>query len=100
MLTTPVIGYEKNPFLTGIENLSVLYNYIVNKQVVKIKYKHFTRGEMNHIMHPYYLKQYNNRWFLFGITERDKDGLTDLPLDRSIRSAPGQKEYRPTPRVA
>ena len=40
--TTPVIGYEKNPFLTGIENLSVLYNYIVNKQVLKISYQHFT----------------------------------------------------------
>lgn len=25
---TPVIGYEKNPFLTGIENLSTLYNSI------------------------------------------------------------------------
>ena len=80
--TTPVIGYEKNPFLTGIENLSVLYNYIVNKQVIKISYQHFTQGEMVHIMHPYYLKQYNNRWFLFGITEQNKEVLTNLALDR------------------
>ena len=96
--TTPVIGYEKNPFLTGIENLSVLYNYIVNKQVVNIKYKHFTRGEMKHIMHPYYLKQYNNRWFLFGITEREKDVLTNLPLDRIISIEPVQIEYIPNTR--
>lgn len=82
--TTPVIGYEKNPFLTGIENLSVLYNYIVNKQVLKITYQHFTQGEMIHVMHPYYLKQYNNRWFLFGITEQHKDFLTNLALDRII----------------
>lgn len=80
--TTPVIGYEKNPYLTGIENLSVLYNYIVNKQVLKISYQHFTQGEMVHIMHPYYLKQYNNRWFLFGITEQNKEVLTNLALDR------------------
>lgn len=80
--TKAVIGYEKNPFLTGINYLSVLYNYIVNKQVVKIAYQHFTKGEMNYIMHPYYLKQYNNRWFLFGITEQVKDVLTNLPLDR------------------
>ena len=80
--TTPVIGYEKNPFLTGIENLSVLYNYIVNKQVLKISYQHFIQGEMVHIMHPYYLKQYNNRWFLFGITEQNKEVLTNLALDR------------------
>lgn len=80
--TTPVIGYEKNPFLTGIENLSVLYNYIVNKQALKISYHHFTQGVMVHIMHPYYLKQYNNRWFLFGITEQNKEVLTNLALDR------------------
>lgn len=80
--TTHIIGYEKNPFLTGIENLSVLYNHIVNKQVLKITYQHFTQGTMIHIMHPYYLKQYNNRWFLFGITEQKKDVLTNLALDR------------------
>ena len=93
--TTPVIGYEKNPFLTGIENLSVLYNYIVNKQVLKIKYQHFTLGEMIHIMHPYYLKQYNNRWFLFGITENEKQYLTNLPLDRIIAIEPVKMEYIP-----
>lgn len=93
--TTPVIGYEKNPFLTGIENLSVLYNYIVNKQVLKITYRHFFNGEMVHFMHPYYLKQYNNRWFLFGITEREKDVLTNLPLDRIVRIEPVHMEYIP-----
>lgn len=80
--TVPVIGYDKNPYLTGIENLSVLYNHIVNKQVLKITYKHFTQGEKIHLIHPYYLKQYNNRWFLFGITEQNKEVLTNLALDR------------------
>lgn len=80
--TTPVIGYEKNPYLTGIEHLSTLYNHIVHQQVLKISYNHFTKGKMNYTIHPYYLKQYNNRWFLFGITEQDKQNLTNLPLDR------------------
>ncbi len=79
---TSVIGYEKNPYLTGIENLSPLYNHIVHQQVLNISYRHFTRGEMNYTVHPYYLKQYNNRWFLFGITEQDKQNLINLPLDR------------------
>lgn len=91
--TTPVIGYEKNPFLTGLDNLSVLYNYIINKQVLKITYKHFTQGEKIHIMHPYYLKQYNNRWFLFGITENDKNALTNLPIDRIINIESVQIPY-------
>lgn len=93
--TTPIIGYEKNPFLKGIDNLSKLYNFIVNKQVLKITYQHFTNGEMIHIMHPYYLKQYNNRWFLFGITENEKTALTNLPIDRIINIEPVHIAYIP-----
>ena len=92
---TPVIGYEKNPFLKGIEHLSVLYNYIVHGQVVEISYQHFTRGEMKYILHPYYLKQYNNRWFLFGITEQEKDALINLPLDRISGIIPVDIPYIP-----
>ncbi len=92
---TPVIGYEKNPFLTGLENLSVLYNNIVNKQVLKISYQPFSQEKKVYLMHPYYLKQYNNRWFLFGITEQDKEHLTNLPLDRIINIEPINILYIP-----
>lgn len=92
---TPVIGYEKNQYLKGLENLSVIYNHIVNRQVIKITYQHFTKGEMVFFMHPYYLKQYNNRWFLFGITEQDKNALTNLPLDRIAQIEPVRIEYIP-----
>ncbi len=93
--STPVIGYEKNPFLKGLDNLSVLYNYIVNKQVLKITYRHFKKGEMIHFIHPYYLKQYNNRWFLFGITEQNKTSLINLPLDRIEKIEPVRITYIP-----
>jgi len=93
--TAPVIGFEKNPFLTGLENLSVLFNYIVNKQVLRITYNHFTQGKMIYVMHPYYLKQYNNRWFLFGITEKEKTVLTNLPLDRIVKIEPVSISYIP-----
>ena len=91
----PVIGYHKNPFLKGIENLSVIYNYIVNRQVLKITYEHFVKGKMVHVVHPYYLKEYNNRWFLFGITEQKRDFLISLPLDRMVDIEPMHIEYIP-----
>lgn len=91
----PVIGYQKNPFLKGIENLSVIYNYIVNQQVLKITYEHFVKGKMVHVVHPYYLKEYNNRWFLFGITEQKRDFLISLPLDRMVDIEPMHIEYIP-----
>ncbi len=93
--TVPVIGYEKNPYLKGLENLSVIYNCIVNRQVIKVTYSHFTKGELVYVVHPYYLKQYNNRWFLFGVTERDRTSLTNLPLDRIVGIEPVHIEYLP-----
>ena len=36
-------------------------------------------------IHPYHLKQYNNRWFLFGWEEsKNYSGITNLALDRII----------------
>lgn len=83
--SVPVIGYEQNPYLESLSLLSPIFNYIVHKQVVKIEYEHFKKGMMTFIIHPYYFKQFNNRWFLLGVTDQWKDSLTNLALDR-IRS--------------
>ena len=80
--TEPVIGYEHNPYLEGLSNLSPLFNYIVNKQVLKIQYEHFKKGMMTFVLHPYFIKQYNNRWYLLGVTEEHRDTVTNLALDR------------------
>ena len=37
-------------------------------------------------IHPYHLKQYNNRWFLFGWEESENyTGITNVALDRIIK---------------
>lgn len=49
---------------------------------MKIKYKSFTSNQIiEQTIHSYYLKQYNNRWFLFG-KHPDYEGITNLALDR------------------
>jgi predicted DNA-binding transcriptional regulator YafY len=77
-----VIEFEENQYLTGKENIGVLYDAIINKQVLKIQYHPFKRdGSMLMILHPYFLKQYNNRWFLFG-KNGDAKSITTIALDR------------------
>lgn len=77
-----VIGFEENPFLKGIEYISTLYNAITSKQVLKINYQSFKQNtEIVFIIHPYYLKQYNSRWFLFGLNE-ELNVISNLSLDR------------------
>lgn len=78
----PVISFEENEFLKGLEYLETLYQFIIHKRVLAIKYQGFRQLEpVVYIIHPYYLKQYNNRWFLFGLNE-DKGQVQNLALDR------------------
>ncbi len=77
-----IIGFDQNIDLKGIEYLGELFNAILFKKVLKVKYKSFTHDQIeSHTISPYYLKQYNNRWFLFGRNPK-YDGLTNLALDR------------------
>lgn len=77
-----VIEFEENQYLTGREYLGSLYDAIVNKQALDLQYQPFTREDsIQMILHPYFLKQYNNRWFLFGRSGNAKN-MTTIPLDR------------------
>lgn len=77
-----IIEFEQNEFLKGKEFINPFYHAIVNKTVFNINYESF-RSEINSIIefHPYYLKQYNNRWFVFG-KNPNYDNITNLALDR------------------
>ncbi len=78
--TIPVIDFEKNESLKGLDYLDVIYHAIVNKQVLSIKYRSFKARSANmFIFYPYLLKEYRNRWFVFG---RRKNSLYNLALDR------------------
>lgn len=77
-----IIGFDENIDLKGIGFLGEIFNAILFKRVLKVKYKSFTNDEIEtQSIHPYFLKQYNNRWFLFGKNPKYK-GITNLALDR------------------
>lgn len=82
--TTSIVGFEHNPYLKGLNLFSDIFNAIVNKQPLNIIYKKFEKESKQYIFHPYFLKQYNNRWFLFGLCEhlKEKKSVTNLALDR------------------
>jgi len=80
--TSQVVGFEQNPYLKGLEHFSVLFDAIINKQVLNIVYQRFGKDEEHFIIHPYFLKQYNNRWFLFGLNKGYEGRITNMPLDR------------------
>jgi predicted DNA-binding transcriptional regulator YafY len=78
------IGFEKAPEVGGSKFLSPFIEAIIQKQVVEILYQRFEReNPVRHIIHPYYLKEYRNRWYMIGWHDRYED-IRTFALDRMI----------------
>ena len=78
-----IISFESNIDLKGLHFLTPLFNGIVNERVLLVIYKDFKSSEPYEItFHPYYLKQYNNRWFVFGLNADNQVPNWTLALDR------------------
>ncbi|CAN5549035.1 WYL domain-containing protein [soil metagenome] len=78
-----IISFDSNQYLRGIELLGELFNAIHYKKVLSITYQDFKSPvPYKMIIHPYFLKQYNNRWFLFGFNPEKKVFTWNLALDR------------------
>ena len=75
---------DGNAFATGIEHLSPLFNAILNKIPLNVQYKTFEGKQYNWEIHPYHIKQYNNRWFLIGLNNDEYQNITNLALDRIV----------------
>lgn len=92
--STPIISFDANPYLKGIQHLSTLYQAIKNKAVLNITYQDFNAPEPYLIfLHPYYLKQYNNRWFLFGLNEEKNIPTWNLAIDRIIEITDSSNKF-------
>lgn len=78
------VAFAQNPDLKGIELFSPIFDAIVKKRVLSIKYHRFGKPSSIRIIHPYQLRQYNNRWFLVGLEERllPRIPLAIIPIDR------------------
>ena len=80
--TIPVIDFEKNESLKGIDYLDMIYHAVVSKQVLRMKYRSFkARSASSFLFYPYLLKEYRNRWFVFGV-KQGTSVLVNLALDR------------------
>lgn len=90
----PVIAFENPPAALGSENLGDIYESIINKKALKISYRHFRATEpVEQIIYPYFLKEYNNRWFLFGWSDKNSR-IENMALDRMESIKVSANKYR------
>jgi predicted DNA-binding transcriptional regulator YafY len=79
-----IMSHDHNRYLKGIEYLGELFHAILYKKCLTIRYQSYkTKKESCFELSPYHLREYNNRWFLFGRNQNFKN-LTNLALDRIV----------------
>ena len=80
-----VIHFDGNPYVKGMEWLVPLFEAIIKKQCRQVVYQPFDGPKRVYIVHPYILKEYNQRWYLLCHKQDDVDRamqLRTLSLDR------------------
>jgi predicted DNA-binding transcriptional regulator YafY len=93
---TSVMSFEANVDLKGLHLLTPLFNAIVNERVLTVTYQDFKSKESYEItFHPYYLKQYNSRWFCFGMNAENRFPNWNLALDRIDSIVETGLKYQP-----
>ncbi|MFD2554586.1 helix-turn-helix transcriptional regulator [Sphingobacterium tabacisoli] len=76
------IYFDQNEYLRNLHLLGEILKLINQRQVLNITYRSFNQAEDEYVViHPYFLKQYNKRWFLYGQCQ-GFDSWTSLALDR------------------
>lgn len=76
-----LISFEQNDMLKGLEHLSGLIDATINHQAIELSYKSYGKDKRSILVYPYYIKQYNGRWFLFGRNDARKR-IESYALDR------------------
>jgi len=77
-----ILYYDQNEEYKGIKYLKPLYLAIEKKQVLEVTYKGFNDdSSKTYEFHPSVLKQYNRRWFVFGLNAFNGNSKWSIPLD-------------------
>lgn len=81
-----IVSFEQNQHLKGLDKLGDVLDAASNHQVIEILYHNYKNGgrDIFFTVHPYYVKQFNNRWFLFGLDDKYKN-IATIALDRIVK---------------
>ena len=95
-----IVSFEQNEQLRGLNFLGELIDSAIHHQPLQILYRSYYGVEHNTIVHPYHLKQFNNRWFLLGLEETDKGTrLSNKALDRIIKFSRANVSFIPNTEI-
>lgn len=91
-----IIVFDNNEFLKGLEFIDPLFNAILYKKCIQIEYQSFRNPEpITKILSPYHLKEYNNRWYVYG-KDMEYETIVNPALDRIISIEDSKEKFERT----
>ena len=78
------MSFDNNNDAVGLEHVEVFLDAITHRYPLRMTYKPFGKTEFEVNIHPYHLRQYNRRWFIFCFVE-ERDEVLNYALDRIIK---------------
>lgn len=86
------IQFERIP--GGREHLSVFINAMRDGTVMRMRYHNFSREEDSWLtIKPFFLKVYEQRWYVIGQASTHPDGLRTYALDRIVALEPTEEKF-------
>lgn len=86
------MSFDNNNEVVGLDYVGPILEAITHKYPLKLCYKPFNKDEFIVNIHPYHLRQYNRRWFVFAYSEEQKE-IQNYPLDRIVKLEHLSKPY-------
>lgn len=91
-----VVSFEQNERLKGIDLLGTLIDAALHHQPLQVTYRPFSGHALCSVVHPYHLKQFNQRWFLIGLQQTPRGNhITHQALDRIDEVEPSDVPFVP-----
>lgn len=78
----PVVEFEETDSVFGRSFFTGLFHAIIEKRPIFLTYQVFGKKPRTHLLYPYFLKQFKQRWYLIAKNARHLDSISSYALDR------------------
>jgi predicted DNA-binding transcriptional regulator YafY len=78
----PIIDFDRNQNVKGLEFLDQIYQAILQKSNLRLWYKTFRANQsITHEIQPLLIKEFRNRWYVIALKDNEKN-ILNFALDR------------------
>jgi predicted DNA-binding transcriptional regulator YafY len=88
------IEFEKTPTASGLQHMDTIIEAIQDRSSIDLIYHSFENANpVSVIVHPYFIKEYRNRWYLIGLKDKN-NAIRTYAYDRIVSITPSTALFK------